>query len=331
LSSLISWTTIFEDILAAHAKGVICVVENTCDQTFTVEINGQDAIFRDYGDLHDEKYTDLGLTYDLEDLDLEKVTATRIPFDDSSSCQYTLSVYPSDATKISYESNAPLVYAIAAVVAFILTLCVVGIYDCIQERRNQSVLKAATEARAIVSSLFPAVVRDRLFETNRENQKKKKNKKKRKKRNKKNSSAAPDEIMADENLPTLSESSLVSDLMERAPNAPLSPTIVQQLMDSMHGSRHGDLPPRIHHKNKSVVSHPKHRLKSYLSQPSSLHNEDSDDFGLAKPIADLFPHTTVLFADIVVRCGMVILSIVKIRSHRFFLLFVGLHCLEFGA
>jgi hypothetical protein len=206
----------------------------------------------------------------------------------------------------------------------------VGIYDFIQERRNQSVLKAATEARAIVSSLFPAVVRDRLFETNRENQKKKKNKKKRKQKNKKSSSATPDEITADGNLPPLSSesSSLVSDLMERAPNAPLSPRIVKQLMDSMHGSRHGDLPQRAHHKNKGGVSHPKHRLKSYLSQPASTGVDTSDELGLGKPIADLFPHTTVLFADIVVRCGMVIRSIVKIRSHRFLLL-VGLHCLEF--
>jgi hypothetical protein len=179
-------------------------------------------------------------------------------------CQYALSVYPSDATKASYESNAPVVYAITVVVAFIVTLSVVlGLYDCIQERRNRSVLKAATEARAIVSSLFPAVVRDRLFETNRENQKKKNNKKKRKKTNKKSAIATPDEIMALPNIPNLSESSPVGDDMERAPNAALSPNGVQQLMDSMHRSRHGDLPPSTPHK-KSGVSRPKHRLKSYL-------------------------------------------------------------------
>jgi hypothetical protein len=49
-----------------------------------------------------------------------------------------------------------------------------------------------------------------------------------------------------------------------------------------------------------------------LSQPG--YDDKSDDLGLGKPIVDLFPHTTVLFADIVVLCGIVILSIIKTNS-----------------
>jgi class 3 adenylate cyclase len=301
LASLISWNTLFEDILPSHAQGVICVVQNSCFQLFTIQIDGPYAEFLGYEDLHDKSYDSFGRTYDLVDLDLQKVTASRITFDDYNSCGYTLSVYPSATTKSSYETNTPTMFALISLATFVLTLAVICIYDCIQERRNSAILRSALEARAIVSSLFPAVVRDRLFETNRENEKQKKEKKKTKKTKKKNkgSEISPDEIVANGGalgpIDQITTDSPVSDDMERAPRSTLSPTTVQKIMEIAHMPLDENEESSSSRK-KGTLLHPKHRLKNFLEGAPSL---GSDEFGLGKPIADLFPYTTVLFADIV--------------------------------
>ena len=64
-------------------------------------------------------------------------------------------------------------------------------------------------------------------------------------------------------------------------------------------SRDKSGPPKVIGVNSSGVSHPKHLLKSYLATPTSPTAEQSDEFGLNKPIADLYPNCTVCFMDIV--------------------------------
>jgi class 3 adenylate cyclase len=121
--------------------------------------------------------------------------------------------------------------------AFVLISAVAITYDCVVQRRLKSVLDSALESRAIVSSLFPANVRDRLFEDDGKVQKKER---------------------------TFGESA---------------------------DDKNSD-------KDRILASHPaKLRLKNFLHEGPA---RDAPDVNIlhTKPIADLFPHCTVLFADI---------------------------------
>jgi Adenylate and Guanylate cyclase catalytic domain len=65
--------------------------------------------------------------------------------------------------KADFVSHRPIVYTIGAVAIFVLTSLVFLVYDCFVERRQHVVLTTARRSSAIVSSLFPSQVRDRLY------------------------------------------------------------------------------------------------------------------------------------------------------------------------
>lgn len=65
--------------------------------------------------------------------------------------------------KAKFVTDRPTVYTIVAVLIFCFTSMVFLVYDQQVERRQRTVLYNANHASRIVSSLFPQVVRDRLF------------------------------------------------------------------------------------------------------------------------------------------------------------------------
>lgn len=314
LSVMFNWPTLMQDTLPAQAEGIICVMRNTCDQVVTMQVNGADAFLLGYGDLHDASYDSYAITYMLDDgLDaLETSTISRVEFDGSSPCQFSMSVYPSDTTKAGYGSQPATGAAIAAGVAFFLALLVFVAYDYIQERRNRSILRSAHEARAIVSSLFPANVRERLFETSREKRRqkdKKKRKKHRKLRRKKSSDdtdgAQSDKVKDGDRLGNINNISNLeaspSYTSDAHPATVLSPTAVKKLISGLDHTPldyFNDAPSEG--RKTVIVSHPKHRLKTFLNSSTQVLDMSAHGsfHGTDKPIADLFPHTTVLFADI---------------------------------
>jgi len=110
----------------------------------------------------------------------------------------------------------------AVAMVFVFTAFMFLIYDRLVERRQHVVLNRAATSTAIVSSLFPKNVRERLMQDNQKERKRK-------------------------------------------------------------------------DKQGGLLAAPHHRLKSFLTNSGG--EGEAKDFGL-QPIADLFPHTTVLFADI---------------------------------
>ena len=102
---------------------------------------------------------------------------------------------------------------------FLFTASVFIIYDCIAERRNMKAVASAKKSRAIVNSLFPSTVRERLYAN------------------------------ADDKTGKAALASLQT---------------------------------------------PKLRLQTFLSSGP----EDRNHHLVSEPIADLFPHATIMFADI---------------------------------
>ena len=310
LSTLFEWLALLQNILPDQAKGITCVVQNSCNQTFTMEINGPDVTMNGDGDLHDDSFDAYGITYALEEGlgDLAEKTLYKIGFDDQSPCQYTLTVYPSAATRAAYNSNVAKDVAIITGISFIFVIIVFLAYDFMQERRNKQIRRRAQEARAIVSSLFPANVRDRLFESNREKLRQKRKEKRKLKRKRKKKGKNKNKTTSDVEAPKQIATENAQSANDTNPDdAVLSQATVQQIINelgdkSVVESDNGLTPEGTNKRGSGVVAHPKHRLKTFLSNaqpPVPGVSEIGLIEGMGKPIADLFPHTTVLFADIV--------------------------------
>ena len=246
--AVISWEIYFSGLLHEGVNGMVCVLSNTCGQTFTYTLNGPTASYVGQGDLHDTAYDNMVYVADVT------------PFITSDStrgeaiCSYTVDIYPSKSLESQYQSPLPGIYMGVMFLVFICAAVIFLTYDYLVQKRQREAMNSAARSNAIVSSLFPAEIRDRLFKGEEQD--------------------AQDNTKTDKKLlPTLHE----------APQ--------------------------------------KFRLKNYLNEEEipnakkeSVKNGADDD---SKPIADLFPNTTVMFADI---AGFTAWSSVREPSQVFTLL-----------
>jgi hypothetical protein len=67
-----------------------------------------------------------------------------------------------------YRSRDPILFTVLAALIFAFTSAVFLVYDRLVEKRQKTVMTTAVHTSAIVSSLFPSTVRERLFENDNE-------------------------------------------------------------------------------------------------------------------------------------------------------------------
>lgn len=163
LTAYVYWQIYFENVLPENANGVYVLLENDCGQQFTYTINGPKATYLGPGDLHDPKYdgmelsTGLGafIQYDWDDEDGSNTT--------EGMCKYGIRIFPSQALENSFTTKQPMNFTMLVVSVFALCCMVFLAYDVFVEKRQRKVMAKAVQSTAVVNSLYPEAVRDRLF------------------------------------------------------------------------------------------------------------------------------------------------------------------------
>ena len=157
LSSFIQWHNFFMNLLPEGSYEMIVVVENTCGQVVTYILNGSDVAYLGTGDLHDVSmdYLEMSSPFDVLASSVGEV---------SEICSFHIRVYPSQRFYDASMSNKPTIYTVCVALIFVITSATFVIYDILVQRRQDKVETSAKRSNAIVSSLFPAQVRDRLLE-----------------------------------------------------------------------------------------------------------------------------------------------------------------------
>jgi class 3 adenylate cyclase len=165
LSTLFYWLQFFANILPSSGVGLIGVLGNSCNQTFTFRVDGAIATKVGDGDLHDPKYDYLKRQVTLSALlsdTIEKKEYFGFPIDETG-CTYSLSIYPSDELQEKYTTNTPVTASLVVLLIFLVTSSLFIMYDRFLQRRQRLAQKQAESSGAIVSSLFPEAYRDRLM------------------------------------------------------------------------------------------------------------------------------------------------------------------------
>ena len=231
------WMEFFRDVLPSNLLGIIVVLQDTCGGgSYTYQIDGEEVTPLGKGDLHDRSFDKMkqSLSYQsLNDTIIADGTKNGLSLD-MDVCTMMIDIYPSDTFKDEYTTSLPVLMTTVVAIIFLFTAFIFLIYDRLVARRQNLVMDAAQKTNAIVTSLFPKQVRDRLL----------------------SSSATP----ASESKKTDKKS------------------------------------------QQNGFMAPNRRLLGYLEGKDGA-NEDDDD---AAPIADLFPHCTVCFADIAAKYGMLL-------------------------
>jgi hypothetical protein len=78
-------------------------------------------------------------------------------------CQYAFVLYSSSEFEASRKTKIPIIVTVAVAVIFLLVAVLFMLYDKFVRKRNDVILEAASRSHAILTSLFPSNVRDRLF------------------------------------------------------------------------------------------------------------------------------------------------------------------------
>ncbi len=155
------------------SEGIRIVLENTCGQKRTFQSDGTTVFSVGDGDLHDPTFSSMMGQLPFDDYSQLQRGANPNHGDDTTSlnCLYRVTVYSSEEFRSLYISNKPSLYAGAVILIFVFTSIVFVIYDCYVARRQRKLMEAVMQRDEIVSSLFPAVVRQRLFQSNQQTRK----------------------------------------------------------------------------------------------------------------------------------------------------------------
>jgi hypothetical protein len=208
LVTSISWNQFFSNLLPASTTtssrtgstttnnnnkpglvDVVCVLENNCGVAHTYLLRvGQSPEYLGEGDLHTKKagHQQLEEYYHFPSLGdssssslslLLQTTATLLPLsdDEEESCTYSIRILPSNQAMAEgrYTSIVrPMIYA-SSVACFFATLFRLTVaFTRLLNRRMVLVRTKAEESRAVVTNLFPSNVRARLFRRNWEQREK---------------------------------------------------------------------------------------------------------------------------------------------------------------
>lgn len=162
LLSTIHWRWYLRGILPETNNGVHVVLENKCDGNFTYLLQGDEAYVVGFDDQHDQKFNKYHRAGTFQTEFIKDGTAAGVPFNQEG-CPYTFHVYATESDSSHYMTNDPIIIAVSVAAVFLFTLMMFFSYDALVERRQRLVLAKATQSTALVSSLFPRQVRDRLM------------------------------------------------------------------------------------------------------------------------------------------------------------------------
>lgn len=154
------WSNLFKDVLPDDAQNITIIVENECEQTYSYSVSGAVVTFLGEGRRHDPEYEKL------QKGELEINITGRGTSVNQNYCPYTIQIYPTHASLAEYTTIRPVIYTSIVVIVFLFALLIFIAYDILVELRQRRVMKSATENQAIVASLFPQAVRDRMLNHN---------------------------------------------------------------------------------------------------------------------------------------------------------------------
>lgn len=160
LAMTVRWDSFIDMALLHDSDDIYIVFSNDCGDVFTLEITGSQVIYHREKDAHDERYDDYRFQHDLTN---PGVSPTGVELN-TDYCKVTIDVYPTSEALNSDDTSMTLVYALVLGSLLTITVAIFCVYDILMRRRQIELIEAAVRSNAIVSSMFPEVVRDRLFQ-----------------------------------------------------------------------------------------------------------------------------------------------------------------------
>jgi hypothetical protein len=163
----VPWTQLLPNWVEVEGNNqtLVAVVESDCGgssaaNTYSFQMaSSRGIVFLGNGDEHNPKVN--GYTPVVKSFNSSSLPSAQNTF---GSCGFTISIYPSQEFKEVYFTTRPDIFRVIVLVVFVSVICVFIFYDHIVQVSQNRVVDAAVRSDAIVRSMFPAAVRDKLYE-----------------------------------------------------------------------------------------------------------------------------------------------------------------------
>jgi signal transduction histidine kinase len=161
LATTIVWKLFFTKILPPSASGIVCILENSYNQTLAYRIDGPDVTYLGDEDFHDTRYDYLEDFADINAyVQSQAGPATRsytaVPLNKEFG-KYTLRIYPSRDTEDYFSSNKPWVYTVVVASTFLFTSIVFVVFAYVVERRQKIVMNGVVKTAEKVAAMNGAI------------------------------------------------------------------------------------------------------------------------------------------------------------------------------
>jgi signal transduction histidine kinase/CheY-like chemotaxis protein len=156
LATNVIWKLFFTGILPPSASGIVCILENSYNQTLAYRIDGTDVTYLGNEDRHDTQYDYLEEFADINAYVQSRAgpetrSYTEVPLNKEFG-KYTLRIYPSRDTEEHFSSSKPWLYTMVVASTFLFTSIVFVVFAYVVERRQKivkdGVLKSAEKVAA---------------------------------------------------------------------------------------------------------------------------------------------------------------------------------------
>ena len=145
-----SWDMVISQTLPSYIVG-IDVILSTPKVTFTYTVNGGNVVLRGLGDYHNHSYNSYRTdTYVYVNTQKNGII-------------YKFSLYPTFELQRSFQTDRPTTSTILVVMIIFCTILVFFLYDYLVAARESALLYVIESSLPLISQLFPAGIRDRLF------------------------------------------------------------------------------------------------------------------------------------------------------------------------
>lgn len=165
LFTVFKWSSYFEELLPPNGEPISIILENSCDGSFSYLVEGSNVTYVGKGDQHDIHFDYMEHVVDLTAALSNSTIGLEL---NSDICSYSLRIYPTERMYNAYNSDLPVVIAASLAVVFAFAVLLFHFYNLYVERRQKLMRAQAAHATAVVSSLFPEGVRDRLMKNHSE-------------------------------------------------------------------------------------------------------------------------------------------------------------------
>jgi Adenylate and Guanylate cyclase catalytic domain len=168
VGSLLAWDRYMVNLVPESVTGILVVLENSCNQSYSFVLNGTKAQYLGAGAFLNLTFPEsrYSVSLDVSDRASRASGSSSESRDrtDFGNCVYSLQLYSTSEFKNSVATDTAFVFTLVAACVGTMVIATFLLYDCYVRRRNSKMVDAAARRDQLLTNLIPTTVRTRLLE-----------------------------------------------------------------------------------------------------------------------------------------------------------------------